>query len=68
MIAEIHFKDDPEMIFVRGERLSIEVNLLTDSFFIKDLEKHAYIFYCEKNIIDYARIINEDVDKKLKEI
>lgn len=62
MIAEIHFKDDPEITFVSGERLSIEVNLLTDSFFIKDLEKHAYIFYCEKRLIDYARII-EDVDK-----
>lgn len=62
MIAIIKFKDDPEGIIVRGEKLGIEVSVMTDGFFIKDLEKKAYVFYCEKNIIDYAYIEEETVE------
>lgn len=64
MIAIIKFKDDPEEIIVRGEKLGIEVSTITDGFYIRDLEKKTYIFYCEKNIVDYAQIliVEEKVD------
>lgn len=62
MIAIIKFKDDPNGIIVRGEKLGIEVGTITDSFYIKDLEKKTYVFYCEKNIVDYAYIEEEKVD------
>lgn len=62
MIAIIKFKDDPEGIIVRGEKLGIEVSTITDGFYIRDLEKKTYIFYCEKNIVDYAKISEEKVD------
>lgn len=63
MIAIIKFKDDPEGIIVRGEKLGVEVSALTDGFYIKDLEKKTYVFYCEKNIVDYAYI--EEGEKRV---
>lgn len=61
MIAIIKFKDDPEEIIVKGEKLGIEISTITDGFYIKDLEKKIYIFYCDKNIVDYARILEEEI-------